>query len=304
MRFNRRRVVVALDAQGHGQIPTDVDDARALARPHQHPRRFGGESAQVYAGRLVGTVFRPHHGVHGQLEVGRGPPESSSMAFNSSSVIPSRRCLGSTETEPIGGSERGRSMENLSSIPSPLLSICRGHCKMCATYRVRNARAVNSQEYPLGGQESDGVPEHLQPRRLRSSASGLRCPTSTSKRSLKAGNRAGVYGFISKLWKRTGLSGAGSAPRIRSPTGWRPSRTAARRRPPVPAAPHPGAPQPPERVGEPEGENRPDRTRKGVHPPRPRATGSARASPMPPGGPSGYPPTCSARPGSAEGPSS
>ena len=75
VRFNRRRVVVALDAQGHGQIPTDVDHARALARPHQHPRRFGGESAQVFAGRLVGTVFRPHHRVHGQLEVGRGPPE-------------------------------------------------------------------------------------------------------------------------------------------------------------------------------------------------------------------------------------
>ena len=53
----------------------DVDDARALAGPDEHPRRLGGEPAEVRARRLVGAVLGPHHRVHRELEVRRLPAE-------------------------------------------------------------------------------------------------------------------------------------------------------------------------------------------------------------------------------------
>ena len=45
VRLDGRRVVVALDADGGGDAVTDVDDAGALARADQHPRRLGRAAA-------------------------------------------------------------------------------------------------------------------------------------------------------------------------------------------------------------------------------------------------------------------
>ena len=70
-----RRVVVALDADGDREPVADVDDARTLARPHEHPGRLGREAPEVRLRRLVRAVLRPHHRVHGELELGRLPLE-------------------------------------------------------------------------------------------------------------------------------------------------------------------------------------------------------------------------------------
>ena len=75
VRLDGRRVVVALDAQRHREAVPDVDDAGALARPDEHPRRLGRQVAQVRTRRLVGAVLRPHDGEHGELQVGRVAPE-------------------------------------------------------------------------------------------------------------------------------------------------------------------------------------------------------------------------------------
>ena len=69
------RVVVALDADRHRKAVADVDHARALTGPDEHPRRLGGEAAEVALGRLVRAVLRPHHRVHGELELGGFPAE-------------------------------------------------------------------------------------------------------------------------------------------------------------------------------------------------------------------------------------
>ena len=71
VRLDRRRVVVALDADRDRQAVAHVDHTGALARPHEHPGRLGGEPAEVALGRLVGAVLRPHHRVHRELEIGR-----------------------------------------------------------------------------------------------------------------------------------------------------------------------------------------------------------------------------------------
>jgi hypothetical protein len=64
-----RGVVVALDADGHGDAVPGVDDPGVLARAHQHVGRLGGQALQVDAGRLVGAVLAPHDGEEGQLEM-------------------------------------------------------------------------------------------------------------------------------------------------------------------------------------------------------------------------------------------
>ena len=70
-----RRVVVALDPDGHGDAVAHVDHARVLTGAHQHVGRLGGEPSQVGAGRLVGAVLRPHDPVHGELQWVRRPLE-------------------------------------------------------------------------------------------------------------------------------------------------------------------------------------------------------------------------------------
>ena len=71
VRLDGGGMVVALDADRDGEPVADVDHAGALTRPDEHPRRVGGEVAEVDLRRLVRAVLRPHHGVHGELELGR-----------------------------------------------------------------------------------------------------------------------------------------------------------------------------------------------------------------------------------------
>ena len=66
---------MALDAHRDREPVADVDHARALTRADEHPRRLGREPLQVDPRRLVGAVLRPHHRVHGELEMGRFAPE-------------------------------------------------------------------------------------------------------------------------------------------------------------------------------------------------------------------------------------
>ena len=75
-----RRVVVALDLEGHGVALADVEDAGVLADPGEHlaDRRLLGELAElleVHLGGLVGAVLAPHHAVHRQLAAGRAAAE-------------------------------------------------------------------------------------------------------------------------------------------------------------------------------------------------------------------------------------
>ena len=96
VRLDRRRVVVALDADRDRETVADVDDTGALTRADEHPRRLGREPAEMHARRLVRAVLGPHHGVHRELErrSARGR-SSATTASSSSSVIPSCRCSGS-----------------------------------------------------------------------------------------------------------------------------------------------------------------------------------------------------------------
>ena len=67
-----RGVVVALDADGHGDTVPGVDDPGVLARAHQHMGRLGGQPPQMDPGRLVRAVLAPHDGEERQLQmVGR-----------------------------------------------------------------------------------------------------------------------------------------------------------------------------------------------------------------------------------------
>ena len=47
VRLDGRRVVVALDAQRHREAVADVDDAGTLPGRDEHPRRLGGQVAQM-----------------------------------------------------------------------------------------------------------------------------------------------------------------------------------------------------------------------------------------------------------------
>ncbi len=70
--LDRRRVVVALDADGDRDPVTGVDHPRVLAGADQHPRSLGRQAAEVDPRRLVGAVLAPHDREEGELEmVGR-----------------------------------------------------------------------------------------------------------------------------------------------------------------------------------------------------------------------------------------
>ena len=68
-------VVVALDAHGDGDAVPDVDHAGVLAEAGEDPRRLERQPPEVDPGRLVRAVLRPHHCVHGQLELVGRPAE-------------------------------------------------------------------------------------------------------------------------------------------------------------------------------------------------------------------------------------
>ena len=75
VRLDGRRVIVALDSQGHRQAAAGIDHSGVLARPDQHVRPFGRQSLQMHPAGLVRAVLAPHHRIHGQFEVVGLPTE-------------------------------------------------------------------------------------------------------------------------------------------------------------------------------------------------------------------------------------
>ena len=69
VRLYRRRVVVALDLEGHCQSVADPDDSGVVADTGHHAVAARGQGLQKRLGALVGAVLAPHHAEHGQLGV-------------------------------------------------------------------------------------------------------------------------------------------------------------------------------------------------------------------------------------------
>src|SRR5262249_17393325 len=74
VRLNGRRIIVAPEAPRDREPAPPGDDARPFTGTDEHPGRLRREPTQVDLGRLVGAVLRPHHRVHGELELVRLPP--------------------------------------------------------------------------------------------------------------------------------------------------------------------------------------------------------------------------------------
>ena len=73
--LDRRRVVVALDAQRHGDPVAGVDDPGVLARADEDLRAGRGQAPKVDPRRLVRAVLAPHDPVEGELQGVRVAPE-------------------------------------------------------------------------------------------------------------------------------------------------------------------------------------------------------------------------------------
>src|SRR5262249_4523629 len=76
VRFDERRVIVALDLEGDPQPLTDIDHASVLPRPLQHARPLRREVLQEAARALVAAVFRPHDREYAELDEIRRPAEA------------------------------------------------------------------------------------------------------------------------------------------------------------------------------------------------------------------------------------
>ena len=66
---------MALNANGHRDAVTRIDDAGIFSGTDQYMRRLGGQATQVHARGLIGTVLAPHHAVEGQFERVRAATE-------------------------------------------------------------------------------------------------------------------------------------------------------------------------------------------------------------------------------------
>jgi hypothetical protein len=69
--LDRRRVVVALHLEGERPPVTDLDHARVLPWPLQHPRPFVREPYEKRTRVLVAAVLAPHHAEERELQVVR-----------------------------------------------------------------------------------------------------------------------------------------------------------------------------------------------------------------------------------------
>ena len=77
VRLDGRRVVVALDADGHGDVVAHIEDAGVLAGADQDAGTLGREPTEMQPGGLVGAVLGPHDRVHRQLEMVGSAPEDA-----------------------------------------------------------------------------------------------------------------------------------------------------------------------------------------------------------------------------------
>ena len=68
-RLDGGRMVVALDLEGDGLAPAEVDDSRVLAGPLEDARRIRREALQEQGRVLVAAVLRPEEREDGELEV-------------------------------------------------------------------------------------------------------------------------------------------------------------------------------------------------------------------------------------------
>ncbi len=103
--LDRRGVVVAFDADRHGDAVPGVDHSRVLARANQHGRPNRREPAKVEPGGLVRAVLAPHHCVHGQLEVvghAAQDPLYRSGFFIGQAELAVQRCLHGHQTRLRG----------------------------------------------------------------------------------------------------------------------------------------------------------------------------------------------------------
>ena len=67
IRLDIARMVVALHLEYHREPVADVDDARILARPLDHPRRLGRERAQMDFRGFIRAVLVPHRRENAEL---------------------------------------------------------------------------------------------------------------------------------------------------------------------------------------------------------------------------------------------
>jgi hypothetical protein len=73
--LDEARMVVALDLEDGRHTIAEVDHARVLARPADHPWRLARQPLQPVLRRLVRAVLAPHHGKDAELDQVRGAPE-------------------------------------------------------------------------------------------------------------------------------------------------------------------------------------------------------------------------------------
>ena len=69
------RMVVALHLEDHGEPVADIDDAGILARPLDHPRRIGRQSAQMHFRGFVRAMLVPHRREDAELGQRRFAPD-------------------------------------------------------------------------------------------------------------------------------------------------------------------------------------------------------------------------------------
>ncbi|OIQ72383.1 hypothetical protein GALL_459930 [mine drainage metagenome] len=93
--FDVARMVVALHLEHHGLAVADVDDARVLARPLDHPRRLRRQAAQMDARGLVGTMLVPHRRENPEFRESRHPPDQ----FQDALIL--------VRLQPVAGDEFG-----------------------------------------------------------------------------------------------------------------------------------------------------------------------------------------------------
>ncbi len=75
--LDETRMIMRFDLKCDGQTLTDSDHPGVLAHADEHALTGGYvvEPPQMHLGRLIRTVFAPHHRVHGKLGIGRQPTE-------------------------------------------------------------------------------------------------------------------------------------------------------------------------------------------------------------------------------------
>src|ERR1700674_4982393 len=147
------RMVVALHLEHHRLAVADVDDARVLARPLDHPGRFRRQAAQMDARRLVGTVLVPHRRQAPKLREARHPADQ----FQDALIL--------VRLQPVAGDEFGSDLgrghgallgrsEGVEKAFYAAISSCPEICvqamaaRLCGPYAARSRCATSPANRP------------------------------------------------------------------------------------------------------------------------------------------------------------